>query len=93
MSGLLRRIKRLKQKVLHLRGPSALVTLIYADGSERTMDGMKAFFEIMTADVVDVRYHSDEFADGFFEALISSEHDIRKLFADGDDSWMLPQEE
>ena len=89
MSEFLRRVKRLKKVITARREPSNMVTLIYDDDSERTMDGMDAFFEVMTANVVDVRYHSDEFADGFFEALIAGEHDLRALWANGDDSNML----
>lgn len=54
MNGFLRRIRRLKTD---LKGPEILpVTVVYADGSEREMEGTAAFHEICTnKNVTEVR--------------------------------------
>lgn len=67
MTDFLRRVQRLK-KQLEISELS-MVTLIYSDGSERTMDGSEAFREFCTnKSVVSSRCH-DEREQSFFDAL------------------------
>ena len=89
MSGFLRRINRLIKKIKPLG--RKLLTLFYADGTKRTMvDDVDAFLEVLSGRVKSVHYNNEEDdEDGFYTALMSGEHDINKLFEDGDDSDML----
>lgn len=67
MNDFLRRIRRLRKQIE--AGEPSMVTLIYSDGSERTMDGMEAFMEMCTnKDVVKARCR-DEQEQSFFDAL------------------------
>lgn len=90
MGNLLRRINRLIKKLKPI-GPR-LLTLFYRDGSERVMpDSVNVFTEILSGQVMGYRYHNeDDGADNFYAALMAGcPAGISKLFADGDDSWML----
>lgn len=67
MTDFLRRVQRLKKKLQISEIP--VVTLIYTDGHERTMDGADAFREICTNDSVVSARCQDERDQSFFDAL------------------------
>ena len=67
MSDFLRRIRRLRKQI-EADEPS-MVTLIYSDGTERTMDGLEAFREICTNKAVVEARCQDEQDQSFFDAL------------------------
>lgn len=92
MTGFLRRINRLIARLTPL-GPR-LLTLFYKDGAKRTVDDWEAFGELMSGRVTGFHCHdAEDEADGFYDALMSGCHDIHELWADGDDSDMLPEED
>lgn len=93
MSNISRRIQKLKKLLQKKRGKLLFVTLIYADGSERRLEANEAFLAL-DKDVVDYRWEeSNSIADdNFLGALLADgPFDVRELFADGDDSEILPQ--
>lgn len=94
MSDLTRRIKKLKKLLQKDREKILFVTLIYADGSERKMESNEAFLALDSS-VVDYRWDESnrQEDDNLIGAmLVDGPFGVRELFADGDDSSMLPSE-
>lgn len=95
MSGTLdRRIRRLKKLLQSNRNRLLFVTLIYADGTERRMEANEAFLAL-DRNVVDYRWDTSNRMtdDNLIGAILSNgPFDVQDLFADGDDSRMLPKE-
>lgn len=93
MSGISRKIQRLRKLLQEKQGKPLYVTLIYADGSERKMEVNEAFFALDRT-VVDYRWEeSNHLADDNFlgALLFDGPFDVRDLFVDGDDSEILPE--
>lgn len=95
MSGTLdRRIRRLKKLLQANRNRLLFVTLIYSDGTERRMEANEAFLAL-DRNVVGYRWEASNQVtdDNLIGAMLSNgPFDVRDLFADGDDSRMLPKE-
>ena len=94
MSDLTRRIKKLKKLLQKDREKILFVTLIYADGSERKMEANEAFIALDSS-VVDYRWDESnrQEDDNLIGAMLADgPFGVRELFADGDDSSMLPSE-
>lgn len=93
MSNINNRIRKLKKLLQKKIGKPLFVTLIYADGSEHRMEANEAFLTLNN-NVVDYRWEeSNRMADdNFLGALLADgPFNVRELFADGDDSEILPQ--
>lgn len=94
MSNIDGRIRKLKKLLRRNRDKLLFITLIYADGSERRMECNEAFFAL-DRNVVNYRWsESNSQADDNLigAALADGPFDVRDLFADGDDSEILPKE-
>ena len=88
-----RRIRRLKKLLQANRNRLLFVTLIYSDGTERRMEANEAFLAL-DGNVVDYRWdESNQLTDdNLMGAMLAhGPFDVRDLFADGDDSEILPK--
>lgn len=93
MSEINRRIRKLKKLLQKNQGKLLFITLIYADGSERRMEATEAFLAL-DRNVVDYRWdESNQLTDdNLMGAMLAhGPFDVRDLFADGDDSEILPK--
>lgn len=88
MRSFLRRVNRLIKQLKPIA--PRILTLFYKNGTQRMVDDLTAFQEIMNGQVTGFHCHNGEDAsDGFYAALMAGCHDIHELWADGDDSGML----
>lgn len=94
MRDLSHRIRKLKILLQKNRDKLLFVTLIYADGSERRMEAAEAFLAL-DGNVVGYRWdESNRSADDNLigAMLVNGPFCVQDLFADGDDSTMLPKD-
>lgn len=94
MGDLTRRIQKLKKLLQKDRDKRLFVTLIYADGTARRMEADESFLAL-DGNVVGYRWdESNRSADDNLigAMLVNGPFCVQDLFADGDDSTMLPKD-